>query len=84
MKYVYFAPDGRQQLFDLEKDPGETRDLAPLAEHRAELQTWRRRLVDHLAERGEPFVTQGDLGLRPQSILYSPNYPRQATSKTRP
>jgi arylsulfatase A-like enzyme len=79
MKYVYFAPDGRQQLFDLEKDPGETRDLAPLAEHRAALETWRRRLIDHLAERGEPFVVRGDLGLRPKAILYSRLYPRQAS-----
>ncbi|MBN1420434.1 MAG: arylsulfatase [Planctomycetes bacterium] len=76
MKYVYFAPDGREQLFDLRTDPGETRDLAPLAEHRATLATWRRRLVEHLAERGKPFVVDGDLGLRPQSILYGPNYPR--------
>ena len=77
MKYVFFAPDGRQQLFDLEKDPGETRDLAPLAEHRTALQTWRQRLIDHLTERGEPFVVQGDLGLRPKTVLYSPNYPQQ-------
>ena len=76
MKYVYFAPDGRQQLFDLEKDPGETRDLAPLPEHRPALETWRRRLTDHLTERGEPFVVGGDLGLRPKAILYSPLYQR--------
>jgi choline-sulfatase len=76
MKYIYYAPDGRQQLFDLEKDPGETRDLASLAECRDVLQLWRHRLIDHLAERGEPFVVAGDLGLRPKSILYSPHYPR--------
>lgn len=75
MKYVYFAPDGRQQLFDLVKDPGETRDLAPLAEYRDALAAWRQRLVEHLTERGEPFVIGGDLGLRPKAILYSPNYP---------
>jgi arylsulfatase A-like enzyme len=75
MKYIYYAPDGRQQLFDLTADPGETHDLAPLPEHRAALATWRARLVDHLRERGEPFVVAGDLGLRPRSILYSPNYP---------
>lgn len=77
VKYVYFAPDGRQQLFDLDRDPGETRDMAAQDECRELLQTWRRRLVEHLAERGEPFVVGGDLGLRPKSILYSPNYPRE-------
>ena len=81
VKYVYFAPDGRQQLFDLEKDPGETRDLAPLAEHRPTLEAWRRRLAGHLAERGEPFVVNGDLGLRPKSILYSPAYPRTGSGR---
>ena len=78
VKYVYFAPDGRQQLFDLQKDPGETRDLAPLAEHRALLDTWRRRLVEHLTERGPPFVVGGDLGIRKRAVLYSPHYPRSA------
>ncbi len=76
VKYIYFAPDGRQQLFDLASDPGETRDLAPRPEFRPLLETWRRRLVDHLRVRGEPFVVQGDLGLRPKTILYSPHYPK--------
>lgn len=75
MKYIYYAVDGRQQLFDLEKDPGETRDLSAVAEYASELQKWRSRLVAHLAERGEPFVVDGDLGLRPKTILYGPNYP---------
>ncbi len=65
-------------MFDLDKDPGETRDLAALPEYRGLLEQWRRRLVDHLAERGEPFVVRGDLGLRPKAVLYSPNYPRKA------
>ncbi len=76
VKYIYYAPDGRQQLFDLEKDPGETCDLASRPEYRELLQTWRGRLVEHLSERGEPFVVNGDLGLRPKPILYSPNFPQ--------
>jgi len=83
MKYIYYAPDGRQQLFDLEKDPGETRDLASLAEYRDTLQLWRHRLVEHLAERGEPFVVRGDLGLRPKPILYGPHYPRASLPAAR-
>ena len=75
-KYVYYAPDGRQQLFDLKHDPGETRDLSAVPEHRETLLGWRRRMVDHLAERGEPFVVNGDLGIRPTPTLYSPHDPR--------
>jgi arylsulfatase A-like enzyme len=77
-KYIYYAPEGRQQLFDLEKDPHEMRDLASVPEYEATLGTWRRRMVEHLAERGEPFVVQGDLGIRPERTLHSPNYPAAA------
>ena len=77
-KYIYYAPEGRQQLFDLENDPGETRDLASVPQYQETLLTWRRRMIDHLAERGEPFVVDGNLGLRPERTLYSPNYPRGA------
>jgi choline-sulfatase len=82
-KYVYYAWDGREQLFDLVKDPHETRNLAALPEHRPLLETWRQRMIDHLSERGEPFVVQGKLGIYKQKILYSPNYPRSENGKTR-
>jgi len=77
IKYVYYAPDGRQQLFDLKQDPGETRELSSVPEHHETLRTWRRRMIDHLAERGEPFVVGGDLGIRPKGTLHSPHYPKQ-------
>ena len=76
MKYIYYAPDGRQQLFDLEQDPGETRDLSGVAEHEPNLHEWRGRMIDHLSERGEPFVVSGDLGIRKKRTLLSPNYPQ--------
>ena len=75
-KYIYHAQDGAQQLFDLVKDPHETRDLAGDPAHAALLRQWRRRLVEHFAERGEPFLKNGDLQPRPQRQLYSPQYPR--------
>ena len=78
VKYIYYAPDGREQLFDLDKDPNETRDLSGLAEHADTLRKWRRRMVDHLSERGEPFVVNGDLGVRPEPTLLSLNYPGNA------
>lgn len=77
-KYIYYAPTGQQELFDLENDPGETRDLASDPQHRETLRLWRTRMVEHLSERGEPHVVDGDLGLRPEAMLYSPNYPRAA------
>jgi len=74
-KYVFHAPDGREQLFDLSTDPGEERDLAGVTTASATLRKWRGRMVDHLAERGDRFVKNGQLALRPESILHSPNYP---------
>lgn len=74
-KYIFHARDGREQFFRLETDPGELRDLAGDPAHQGALRTWRRRLVQHLAERGERFVSNGRPALRPESYLYSPNYP---------
>ena len=80
-KYIFHAYDGEEQLFDLEQDPGELEDLAGDPAHAAELRNWRSRLIDHLAERGEPFVKNGELGLRPERMLYSPNFPRAEKKK---
>ncbi len=74
-KYIFHARDGEEQLFDLENDPGELHDLASEPDHQSELRKWRERLVEHLAERGEKWVKNGRLALRPERQLYSPNYP---------
>ncbi len=79
IKYIFHALDGEQQLFDLERDPGECRDLASDPAHAATLRLWHGRMVKHLEERGAPFVVAGDLAKRPESMLYSPLYP--ASSK---
>jgi len=75
-KYVYHAYDGREALFDLEADPGETRDLADEAAHAAELELWRARMIEHLEPRGEPWVVPGpdglELGIRTKTILLRP------------
>ncbi|MGH9627077.1 MAG: sulfatase-like hydrolase/transferase, partial [Bryobacteraceae bacterium] len=75
-KYIFHARDGEEQFFDLEKDPHELIDLASLPEHQAEVGRWRSRLIEHLSERGKPFVVNGKLGLRPERQQYSPLYPR--------
>jgi choline-sulfatase len=75
-KYIFHAQDGEEQLFDLDQDPGELYDLAKAPEHADTLRLWRGRMVEHLAERGEPFVKNGELALRPDRMLYSPHYPK--------
>jgi arylsulfatase A-like enzyme len=74
-KYIFHALDGEEQLFRLSTDPRELEDLANDASHEAELRRWRGRLIGHFAERGAPFLTNGKLGLRPQGMSHSPNFP---------
>lgn len=74
-KYIFHTRDGEEQLFDLKSDPHELTDLASKTENGALLKTWRSRLVEHLAPRGEKWVRGGKLLLRPESQTYSPNYP---------
>ena len=76
IKYIYYAYDGREELFDLERDPAERRDLAHEPAHRPVLNQWRQRMVRHLSERGDSFVSDGKLVLRKERSLYSPHYPR--------
>ncbi len=78
-KYIFHARDGEEQLFNLDEDPWELDDLAGDGAYGETLRTWRNRLIDHLAERGEPFVKNGRLALRPKRMLYSPNYPGTPT-----
>ncbi|MCX5759328.1 MAG: arylsulfatase, partial [Candidatus Hydrogenedentes bacterium] len=74
-KCIFRALEGHEQFFDLRNDPHETEELAGAPAHAAECRQWRARLIEHLTPRGEPFVRNGDLALRPKIMLYSPNYP---------
>lgn len=74
-KYAFNAHDGSEQLFDLDHDPGELNDLASDAAHSDALKLWRGRLVEHLSERGEPFVRDGKL-VPHENMLYGPNFPK--------
>ena len=76
-KYIYHSVAGREQLFGLEDDPGETLDLSSDPRHREALEMWRGRLVEHLSERGKPFVSGGKLLRRPERTLYSPLFPEE-------
>jgi arylsulfatase A-like enzyme len=72
-KYIFHARDGEEQLFDLRADPHELKDLA--GEGESELRKWRQWMVEHLSERGAPFIVSGRLGLRPEGMMTSPNFP---------
>ncbi len=80
-KYIWFFLTGREQLFDLDQDPGELHDLTSDRNFLEDLKKWRQRMVDHLSERGEGFVKSGQLVIRKEPMLYSPNYP--GTGKTK-
>ena len=75
IKYVWYFRTGKEQLFNLERDPEETRDLSKDTMYREELEILRSEMASHLEERGEDWVKDGKLVIRKQSMLYSPNYP---------
>jgi len=60
-KYIWWAGDGHEQLFDLDEDPNELHDLAPDPAADGRLAAWRERLVGRLADRPEGFVQDGTL-----------------------
>lgn len=80
IKYIWFMHSGEEQLFDLTVDPGEKKDLAKTDRYRKQLSEMRKEMVQHLQERGDSFVKDGQLVKREKTLLYSPNYPKE-TSK---
>lgn len=47
-KYIWFTQTGEEQLFDLQSDPHEERNLAPLPQSSERLSLWRERMVNEL------------------------------------
>ncbi len=60
-KYIWYPALALEQLFDLEKDPGELRNLAAAPESAEALKAWRARMVRELDKREEGFVQDGRL-----------------------
>ena len=75
IKYIWFVHTGEEQLFDLVKDPKETTDVSKDRKYRKQLETLREAMKNHLSERGEEWVKDGQLVTRDKTLLYSPNYP---------
>jgi arylsulfatase len=61
IKYVWGSAKGVEQLFDLEADPDECRNLSREDASAELLQLWRSRMVDALDGREEGFVQDGAL-----------------------
>jgi arylsulfatase len=77
MKYVFLAPTGEEQLFDLKVDPRETRNVAADPKHTDALVRLRAAMVGQFERegRGPAWVKDGKLMPRPASQSYGPNYP---------
>ncbi len=60
-KYIWYPEGGCEQLFDLENDPQELRDLANLSQFDAERQRLREEMIRRHQERESLFVADGDL-----------------------
>ena len=74
-KYIWFFRTGEEQLFNLKDDPGEITELSQKLQYSDVLKQWRQHMVEHLSERGEEFVKDGNLVVREETLLYSPNFP---------
>lgn len=61
IKYLWASGWGSEELFDLDSDPGELHNLAPLPEHAGLLELWKGRLIADLAGREEGFVRDREL-----------------------
>ena len=74
-RYVFHALTGREQLFDLDEDPDELRDVA--AARPNETAAFRARLVAQYERegRGDAWVKDGVLVWPRDDMVYSPNYP---------
>lgn len=60
-KYIWRPTSGTEQLFDLEADPQECRDLAREGANLPQVHTWRKRLIEQLIDRPEGFTDGSEL-----------------------
>lgn len=77
MKYIWRFHSGKEELFDLTKDPHELKNVVQQGRYKKILKELRAEMVKHLSERGDGFVKDGHLVVRDKTMLYSPDYPRK-------
>ncbi len=70
-KYIWFSADGREQYFDLEKDPEETHNAVNDEEYIARVNDLRNALIKELSWRPEGYVKDGRLvtGVHTEPVL---------------
>lgn len=74
-KYIFNRATGREQLFDVESDPGECHDISSTDAGSPFLEEWRAKMARHLKQRGKEWVRDGRPRKSRRSMLYSPNFP---------
>lgn len=79
-KLIYFATGNRSQLFDLEKDPRELKDLAQSPDHAETLAHLQKILVSQLYGSDEKWIKDGKLAGLPNKT-FSPGPNRGLTSQ---
>lgn len=77
IKYIWFRATGEEQLFDLERDPYEVKDLSTNTKYKKQLNELRDRLTQHLSVRGKDWVENGVLKVTSKSIVYGDNFPKE-------
>lgn len=71
LKYIWFSQSGREQLFDLSKDPHELHDCSHDAGYADDLQRLKGYLIDLLYRRGDGYSDGKKLlvGIKPHNLL---------------
>ncbi|MGN0188177.1 MAG: arylsulfatase [Candidatus Cryptobacteroides sp.] len=74
-KYVWLRALGKEQLFFLDADPGETRDLSGVRKYSSVLKEMRSAMKEHLKVRGPQWVSGDTLVVSGAKQIYGPNFP---------
>jgi arylsulfatase A-like enzyme len=74
-KYIWFTLTGQQQLFDLEFDPCELINIGDSENYKELVNIWRKRMVQHLSERGDDWVKNSELVIQKTPVYYGINHP---------
>lgn len=75
IKYVWRFSTGEEELFDLKKDPQENHNVIHDKQYNKVYKELRKAMIEHLSERGDEFVKDGELQILKRTVLYSPLFP---------
>lgn len=78
LKYVWNYGNGTEELFDIRTNPAESHNLVKESKYASEVAEFRRLMAEHLTERGEKWVKNGELQVVGSVPVLTPNYPKRA------